>query len=105
MTNKARVAKEERTLRVLGRALKEAPVLRRGLGLTVAMAAAGTAIQRSTSGASSAAIPAGSLSFSAPIMATHLPASGSLRRPVASARAACGLCATSRIQVRAAEIR
>jgi ABC-type multidrug transport system fused ATPase/permease subunit len=45
MTAGTRVAKEERTLRVLGRALKEAPVLRRGLGLTVAMAAAGTAIQ------------------------------------------------------------
>jgi putative ABC transport system ATP-binding protein len=45
MTDKPRVAKEDRTLRVLGRALKEAPVLRRGLGLTVAMAAAGTAIQ------------------------------------------------------------
>ena len=45
MTDKARVAKEDRTLRVLGRALSEAPVLRRGLGLTVAMAAAGTAIQ------------------------------------------------------------
>jgi putative ABC transport system ATP-binding protein len=45
MSDKTRVAKEDRTLRVLGRALKEAPVLRRGLGLTVAMAAAGTAIQ------------------------------------------------------------
>ena len=37
--------KDDRTLRVLRRALKEAPVLRRGLGITVAMAAAGTAIQ------------------------------------------------------------
>ncbi len=37
--------KDERTLRVLRQALKEAPVLRRGLGLTVLMAAAGTAIQ------------------------------------------------------------
>ncbi len=37
--------KDERNLRVLRKALKEAPVLRRGLGLTVLMAAAGTAIQ------------------------------------------------------------
>ncbi|HSR44257.1 MAG TPA: ABC transporter ATP-binding protein [Acidimicrobiia bacterium] len=37
--------KDDRTLRVLRRALREAPVLRRGLGLTVLMAAAGTAIQ------------------------------------------------------------
>ena len=40
-----KVAKEDRTLRVLRMALKEAPVLRRGLGVTVAMAAVGTAIQ------------------------------------------------------------
>jgi len=37
--------RDERTLRVLRKALKEAPILRRGLGLTVLMAAAGTAIQ------------------------------------------------------------
>ena len=40
-----KVAKKDRTLRVLRMALKEAPVLRRGLGVTVAMAAVGTAIQ------------------------------------------------------------
>ena len=40
-----KVAKEDRTLRVLRMALKEAPVLRRGLGVTVAMAAVGTTIQ------------------------------------------------------------
>lgn len=45
MSDRVKAAKEDRTLRVLRRALKEAPVLRRGLGLTVAMAAAGTAIQ------------------------------------------------------------
>lgn len=37
--------KDDRTLRVLRQALREAPVLRKGLGLTVLMAAAGTAIQ------------------------------------------------------------
>ena len=37
--------KDDRTLRVLRRALQEAPVLRRGLGVTVSMAAIGTAIQ------------------------------------------------------------
>ncbi|MDH5371351.1 MAG: ABC transporter ATP-binding protein/permease [Acidimicrobiia bacterium] len=39
------IVKDDRTLRVLRRALQEAPVLRRGLGVTVFLAAIGTAIQ------------------------------------------------------------